>query len=101
MTPHPTSFPTFIHSPHSLLICTANGSIMTAKNIDTVNTPSLSVQEVFMCLNCPSIFFLLANYVNLDIDLFFTFLVCICRILVRTRPLGPSVELGACLNFHP
>jgi hypothetical protein len=39
--------------------------------------------------------------VNLDIDLFFTFLVCMCRILIRARPLGPSIELGACSNSHP
>jgi hypothetical protein len=47
MTPHPTSSTTSVPSPHSSLIHTADGSIMTVKNIGTINTPSLSVPDVF------------------------------------------------------
>jgi transposase InsO family protein len=47
MTPHPTSSTTSVPSPHSSLIRIADGSIMTVKNIGTINTPSLSVPDVF------------------------------------------------------
>jgi hypothetical protein len=47
MTPHPTSFTTSAHLPHSLLIHTANGSTMNVKNIGTISTHSLSLPEVF------------------------------------------------------
>jgi hypothetical protein len=47
VTPHPTSFTTSTPSPHSSLIRTADGSTMTVKNIGTINTPSLSILEVF------------------------------------------------------
>jgi hypothetical protein len=47
MTPHPTSSTTSVPSPHSSLIRTADGSIMTVKNIGTINTSSISVPEVF------------------------------------------------------
>jgi hypothetical protein len=47
MTPHPTSSTTYVPSPHSSLIRTADGSIMTVKNIGTINTHSLFVPEVF------------------------------------------------------
>jgi hypothetical protein len=39
--------------------------------------------------------------VNCVIDLFLTPLVCMYRILGRARHLGPGVELGDCLSFHP
>jgi hypothetical protein len=45
--PHPTSSTTSIPSSHSSLIRTADGSFMTVKNIGTINTPSLSVPDVF------------------------------------------------------
>jgi hypothetical protein len=54
-----------------------------------------------MCLNCPLTFYLLGNCVNWVIDLFLTSLVCMCRILERAKHLGPGVELGNCLSFHP
>jgi transposase InsO family protein len=47
MTPHPTSFTTSAPLPHSSLIRTADGSTMNVKNIGTINTPSLSLPEVF------------------------------------------------------
>jgi hypothetical protein len=47
MTPHPTSFTTSVPSLHSSLICTADGFIITIKNICTISTPFLSVPEVF------------------------------------------------------
>ena len=47
MTPSPSSFTTSAPSPHSSFIRTADGSTMTVKNIGTINTPSLSVPDVF------------------------------------------------------
>ena len=47
MTPHPTSFPKSVPSPHSSLIRTADGSTMNVKNIGTISTPSLSLPKVF------------------------------------------------------
>ena len=57
--------------------------------------------NIFLSLNYPLIFFLLDSYVNLNIDLFLTSLLCICRIVIRARPLGSGVELGTCSNSHP
>jgi hypothetical protein len=56
-----------------------------------------------MCLNYHLTFYLLGNCVNWVIDLFFTLLVCVCvcRILERAKHLGPGLELGDCLSFHP
>jgi hypothetical protein len=67
MTPHSTSFTMYAPSPHSPLIHIVDGSTMTVKNIGTMNTHSFLFLKFFMCLNCPSIFFLLANCMNLDI----------------------------------
>jgi hypothetical protein len=50
MTPHPTFFTTSAPSPHSSLIRTADGSTIIVKNIGIINTPSLSVHEVFHVL---------------------------------------------------
>jgi hypothetical protein len=47
MTPHPTSFTTFVLSPHFSLIRIVDGSTMNIKNIGTISTPSLSLPEVF------------------------------------------------------
>ena len=47
MTLHPTSSTTYVPSPYSSLIRTVDGTIMTVKNISTINTPSLFVPEVF------------------------------------------------------
>jgi hypothetical protein len=47
MTPHPSSSTTYVPSPHSSLIRTIDGSIMTINNIGTINTPSLSIPKVF------------------------------------------------------
>jgi hypothetical protein len=50
MTPHPTFFTISAPSPYSSLIRTADGSTITIKNIGIINTPSLSVHEVFYVL---------------------------------------------------
>jgi hypothetical protein len=47
MTPHPNSFTTFAHLPHSSLIRTVDGSTMNVKNIGTISTPSLSLPQFF------------------------------------------------------
>ena len=87
MTPYPTSLTTYAPRPHSSLIHTTDGSTMTIKNIGTIKTPSFFVLEVFDVLELSfNPLCLLANCVNLDIDLFLTSLVCMCRILIQARP---------------
>ena len=79
MTPHSSLFSQLESAPHSLNICTANGSIMFGHNIGFISTSNLSVPRVFNVPNISYNLFSMRQLAELGYRITFDYSRCIVQ----------------------
>ena len=79
MTPHSSLFSELKPAPHSLNICTANGSTMSGHNIGSISTSNLSVPGVFNVPNLSYNLFSVGQLVELGYHIIFDYFWCIVQ----------------------
>ena len=77
MTPHWSLFSELKPAPHSLNICTANGSTMFGHNIGSVLTSNLSVPRVFKVPDLSYNLFFVGQLTELGYHIIFDYFRCI------------------------
>ena len=80
MTPHASHFSQKTPLAPSPIIYTTDSSHMSVSHIGTISSPDLTILIHILFQSCPSIFFLLVNFVNLVLISSFLIMVLMCRI---------------------
>ena len=94
ITHHSSLFSQLKPTPHSLNICTANGSTMFGHNIDSMSTSNLSVPRVFNVPDLSYNLFSVGQLAELGYRIIFYYSGCIVQDLRTGQELGTNPKVG-------
>ena len=99
MTPHSFLFSQLAPAPHSLNICTANGSIMFGHNIGSILTSNLSIPRFFNVPNISYNLFSMGQLAKLGYRIIFNYSRCIVQDPRTGQEFGTGPRVGRMISM--